>query len=135
MVIKGQLLAFQQGENTKKVNANNRKFLRFKYCFNNSIPICCTTYQNLTGVGHTYLDNVIKHFREYGLEERTHGNTGKAPKNMNRIEVNYDIACEVHAFLKNYSNVHSAPKNTGQPGLINPIRLLNRVGINNFNDP
>ena len=29
----------------------------------------------------------------------------------------------------------SAPKNTGRPGLIDPIRLLNRVGINNFNDP
>ena len=35
-----------------------------------------------------------------------HSNTGKAPKNMNRIEVNYDIAYDIYAFLKNYSNVH-----------------------------
>jgi hypothetical protein len=47
MIIKGQLLAFQQDENTKKVNANNRKFSRFKYCFNNSLPICRTTYKIL----------------------------------------------------------------------------------------
>jgi hypothetical protein len=109
MVIKEQLLAFQQDENTKKVNASNRKFLRFKYCFNNSFPICCTTYQNLTSVGHSYLDNVIKHFREYGLEERTHGNTGRAPKNMKRIEVNYSVACEIYNFLNNYLDIHSLP--------------------------
>ena len=65
MVIKGQLMAFQ--------NTNNRKISRFKYCFNNSLPICHITYKALTGIGHTYLDNVIKHFREYGLKERCHG--------------------------------------------------------------
>jgi hypothetical protein len=39
MVIKGQLLAFQKDENTKKVNSSNRKYLRFNYCYNNNIPI------------------------------------------------------------------------------------------------
>ena len=88
MVIKGQLIAFQHDENTKKTTINNKKVLGcFKYCFNNSTSICRGTYQALVGVGHTYLDNVIKHLREYGLEERIHGNTGKVPKNMNRIEV------------------------------------------------
>ncbi|RIA79589.1 hypothetical protein C1645_840332 [Glomus cerebriforme] len=62
MVIKEQLLAFQQDENTKKVKTNNRKFLHFKYCFNNSLVICRNTYQNLTGIGYTYLDTIIKHF-------------------------------------------------------------------------
>ncbi|PKK70580.1 hypothetical protein RhiirC2_866099 [Rhizophagus irregularis] len=75
MVIKGQLMAFQHDENTKKVTANNRKFFHFKYCFNNSTPICRSTYQALVGVGHSYLDNVIKHLREFGLEERIHEQT------------------------------------------------------------
>ncbi|GBC03703.1 hypothetical protein RclHR1_05270012 [Rhizophagus clarus] len=86
---KWQLLAFQQDENTKKVMANNRKFLRFKYCFNNNISIYRTTYQNLT--------------------ERTHGNTERLPKNMKRIEVSYSIACEIYNFLKNYADVHGLP--------------------------
>ncbi|RGB23822.1 hypothetical protein C1646_773957 [Rhizophagus diaphanus] len=63
----------------------------------------------LVGVGHTYLDNIIKHLREYGLEERIHGNTGNVLKNMNRVEVNYDIAYEIYNFLKNYSDIHSLP--------------------------
>src|SRR5690348_3397415 len=100
MVIKGQLIAFQQDENTKKTTADNRKFFRFKYCFNNSTPICRGTYQALVGIGHSYLDNVIKHLREYGLEERIHGNNGKVPKNKNRVEVNYDMAHEIYNFLK-----------------------------------
>lgn len=109
MVVKGQLIAFQQDENTRKVTANNRKFFRFKYCYNNNISVCRSTYQALIGVGHTYLDNIIKHLREYGLEERIHGNTGNVPKNMKRIEVNYDIACEIYNFLKNYSDIHGLP--------------------------
>ena len=102
------------------MSTNNRKFLRFKYCFNKSLPICRTTYQNLTGVGHTYLDSIIKYFREYGLEERTHGNTGRAPKNMKRIEVNYSVACEIYNFLKNYADVYDLPS---------PGRNFNKISI------
>ncbi len=109
MVIKGQLIAFQKDENTKKVNSNNRKFLCFNYCFNNSLSICHTTYQDLVGVGHTYLDNVIKYFREYGLEERIYGNTGRALKNMKHVEVNYGVASEIYNFLKNYSDIYGIP--------------------------
>jgi hypothetical protein len=109
MVFKGQLLAFQQDENTKKITSNDRKIIRFRYCFNNSLPICRTTYQNLTGVGHTHLDNVIKHLREYSLEERTYDNTGRSPKNMKRIDVNYSVATEIYNFLKNYADVHGLP--------------------------
>ncbi|PKY19568.1 hypothetical protein RhiirB3_469220 [Rhizophagus irregularis] len=72
MVIKGQLMAFQHDENTKKVTANNRKFFHFKYCFNNSTPICRSTYQALVGVDHSYLDNVIKHLREFGQNKNNY---------------------------------------------------------------
>jgi hypothetical protein len=106
MVIKRQLMAFQKDENTRKVSEKNRKFVRFNYCYNNDIQICRTTYENLIGTSHKYLDTIIQHLRENGLEERIHRNTGRAPKNMNRIEINYDIACDVYLFLKNYSNVH-----------------------------
>jgi len=109
MVIKGQLLTFQQDENTKKVFANNRKVVRCKYKFNNDLPICRNTYQALVEVGHTYLDNIIKHLKEYGLEERIHGNTGKVPKNMKRVEINYDLACEIYNFLKNYADIYGLP--------------------------
>ena len=108
MVIKGQLMAFQQDENSKKITANNRKFTRFNYCFNSNLSICRTTYQVLTGIGHTYLDNLIKHLRECGLDERVYGNTGKVPK-TNRIEVNYDISYEIYNFLKNYTDIHGLP--------------------------
>jgi hypothetical protein len=117
MVIKGQLLAFQQDENTKKVTANNRKFSRFNYCFNNSLPICRTTYQALVGVGHSYLDAVIKHLREYGLEERIHGSSGKVPKNK---KLSHDISCEIYNFLKNYADIH---------GLPSPGRNLNKTSM------
>ncbi|CAG8500551.1 9137_t:CDS:2, partial [Scutellospora calospora] len=46
---------------------------------------------------------------KYGLEECVHGNTSRAPKNMNRIELSYDIACDVYQFLKNYSNIYGMP--------------------------
>ncbi|CAG8826710.1 25299_t:CDS:2, partial [Gigaspora margarita] len=42
--------------------------------------------------GRTYLKNIKQHLQEHGLEECIHGNTGRAPKNMNHIEVNYDLA-------------------------------------------
>lgn len=109
MVVKGQLMAFQKDENTRKANSENRKFVRFNYCYNNDLSICRTTYENLIGVSHKYLDAIIQHLREHGVEERIHGNTGRAPKNMKRIEVNYDMACDIYAFLKNYSNVHGMP--------------------------
>ena len=109
MVIKGQLIAFQQDENTKKRTANNRKFLRFKYCYNNNTPICHITYQAFVRVGHTYLDNVIKHLRENGLEEYIYDNTGRASKNMKQVEINYDIACEIYNFLKNYADIYGLP--------------------------
>ncbi|RIB25065.1 hypothetical protein C2G38_2166867 [Gigaspora rosea] len=109
MVIKGQLLAFQRNENTDKVTNDNRKNLRFSYCYNHDIPVCLDTYLNLVGVGRTYLNNIKQHLQEHGLEERIHGNTGRAPKNMDRIEVNYDLACDIFKFLKNYSNIHGMP--------------------------
>jgi hypothetical protein len=82
MVVKGQLMAFQRDENTQKVNSNNRKFVRFNYCYNNDLLICCTMYENLIGANHKYLDTIIQHLQEHGIEERVHGNTGRAPKNM-----------------------------------------------------
>ncbi|PKC50171.1 hypothetical protein RhiirA1_487160, partial [Rhizophagus irregularis] len=81
-------------------------------------PICHSTYQALVGVGHSYLDNVIKHLREFGFEERIHGNTGNVPKNMIHVEVNYDMVCEIYNFLKNYSDIH---------GLPSPGRKLNKI--------
>lgn len=113
-----KLIAFQQDKNTRKVTANNRKFFHFKYCYNNNILICHSTYQVLVGVGHSYLDNIIKYLREYGLKEHIHGNIGNAPKNMNCVEVNYDIACEIYNFLQNYFNIH---------GLPSPGRKLNKI--------
>ncbi|UZO12804.1 uncharacterized protein OCT59_004320 [Rhizophagus irregularis] len=106
MVVKGQLMAFQKDKNTRKVNSNDRKFVRFNYCYNNDLLICRTMYENLIGASHKYLDTIIQHLREHSIEERVHGNTGRAPKNMKRIEVNYDVANDVQVFLKNYSNVH-----------------------------
>ncbi|CAG8489995.1 14401_t:CDS:2 [Cetraspora pellucida] len=72
MVIKGQLLAFQKDENTNKVNTTNRKYLRFNYCYNNSLPICRATYEALVGVSHSYIDSMIQHLKKHGLEERIH---------------------------------------------------------------
>ncbi|PKY53916.1 hypothetical protein RhiirA4_472401 [Rhizophagus irregularis] len=109
MVVKSQLMVFQKDENTRKVNKSNRKYVRFNYCFNNDLPICHATYENLIGASHKYLDT-----------EHIHGNTGKAPKNMNRIEVNYNIACDVFLFLKNYSNVH---------GMLSPGRHFNEISM------
>ena len=109
MVVKGQLMAFQKDENTKKVSSENRKYLRFNYSYNNDIPICRNTYLTLLGVSHKYLNSIVQHLREHGLEERIHGNTGRTPKNMDRIEISYDVACDVYEFLKNYSNIHGMP--------------------------
>ncbi|CAG8611398.1 12397_t:CDS:2 [Gigaspora rosea] len=53
--------------------------------------------------------SLVKHLREHGLKERIHGNTGRAPKNMKCVEVNYSVACDVFMFLKNYSNIHGMP--------------------------
>ncbi|GBB93719.1 hypothetical protein RclHR1_02220014 [Rhizophagus clarus] len=98
-----------RSSNQPKVSESNRKVVRFNYCYNNDLSICRAIYKNLIGASHKYLDTIIQHLREYGIEERIHENTGRAPKNMNRIKVNYDIACDVFSFLKNYSNVHGMP--------------------------
>ncbi|CAG8600851.1 9472_t:CDS:2 [Gigaspora margarita] len=101
--------AFQRNENTDKVTNDDKKNLHFSYCYNHDIPVCLDTYLNLVGVGRTYLKNIKQHLQEHGLEERIHGNTSRAPKNMNRIEVNYDLVCDIFKFLKNYSNIHGMP--------------------------
>ncbi|GES94708.1 hypothetical protein GLOIN_2v466922 [Rhizophagus clarus] len=120
MVVKGQLMAFQKDKNTRKVSESNRKVVRFNYYYNNDLPICHATYKNLIGASHKYLDTIIQHLREYGIEECIYGNTGRAPKNMNRIKVNYDIACDVFSFLKNYSNVYGMPS---------PRRYCNEISM------
>ncbi|GET00086.1 hypothetical protein GLOIN_2v1769618 [Rhizophagus clarus] len=112
-----------RSSNQPKVSESNRKVVRFNYCYNNDLSICRAIYKNLIGASHKYLDTIIQHLREYGIEERIHENTGRAPKNMNRIKVNYDIACDVFSFLKNYSNVHvycdyiQAYKKKHEPGI------------------
>ncbi|RIA93443.1 hypothetical protein C1645_819411 [Glomus cerebriforme] len=73
------------------------------------ILICRITYEALVRVNHKYIDVIIKHLREYGLEERIYGNTGRSPKNMNRVDINYNMSCEIYEFLKNYSNIHDIP--------------------------
>ncbi|PKC17578.1 hypothetical protein RhiirA5_346049, partial [Rhizophagus irregularis] len=98
-----------------KCTCNSKCFEKIGY---ESTPICRSTYQALVGVDHSYLDNVIKHLREFGLEERIHDNTGNVPKNMIRVEVNYDMACEIYNFLKNYSDIHGLPL---------PGRKLNKI--------
>ncbi|CAG8455593.1 9643_t:CDS:2 [Cetraspora pellucida] len=109
MVIKGQLMAFQKEDNTKKTSSDNRKYFHLNYYYNNDIQICYNTYLALAGVSHKYLENIKQHLQDHGLEEHIHSNTGRAPKNMNRIEVNYNVACEVFKFLKNYSDVYGLP--------------------------
>ncbi|KAF0554854.1 chaperonin: PROVISIONAL [Gigaspora margarita] len=85
----------------------DKKRWRYNYCYNNDIKIWHSTYLALVGISQKYLENIVKHFRDHGLEVCVHGNTGRAPKNMNRIELSYDIACDVYQFLKNYSNIHA----------------------------
>ncbi|CAG8840539.1 44639_t:CDS:2, partial [Gigaspora margarita] len=52
-------------------------------------------------VSHKYLEAVEQYLREHSLKEHIYSNTGRAPKNMNHIEVNYNIACKVfnYAFI------------------------------------
>ncbi|GBC06484.1 hypothetical protein RclHR1_06880001 [Rhizophagus clarus] len=59
MVIKGQFMAFQKDDNTRKANSDNRKFVCFSYCYNSNLPICRTTYKNLIETSHKYLDAII----------------------------------------------------------------------------
>src|SRR5579859_7837058 len=99
MVIKGQLMAFQKDGKPTKDN-KDKKYSRYNFRFNDNLSICRPTYLALVGVSHKYLDNIKGHLQQHGLEERTHGNTSKTPKNMNRIEVNYDLAYEIQEFLK-----------------------------------
>jgi len=51
-------MAFQKDENTRK-NSENRKFVHFNYCYNSDLLIYRTTYENLIGVSHKYLDTII----------------------------------------------------------------------------
>ncbi|CAG8688113.1 21019_t:CDS:2 [Cetraspora pellucida] len=75
LVVKGQLMAFQKDENTKKVTTTNRKYLQFNYCFNNSLSVCYTTYEVLVRVNHKYIDAIIQYLKEYSLDERIYSNT------------------------------------------------------------
>ncbi|RIA90814.1 hypothetical protein C1645_769005, partial [Glomus cerebriforme] len=99
----GQLIAFQKDKEITK----NKKYFHFNFCFNNNLLICHTTYLALIEVSHYYLDNIKKHLQKYSLQERIHGNTGNIPKNKNHIEVNYNLAYEIHEFLKNYTNIYA----------------------------
>ncbi|CAG8835718.1 20457_t:CDS:2, partial [Cetraspora pellucida] len=65
MAIKGQLLAFQKSDDTRKVTNTNRKNLFFGYCYNRDISVCCNTYLALVGIGHKYLENIKRHLQEY----------------------------------------------------------------------
>ncbi|CAG8475198.1 35724_t:CDS:2 [Gigaspora margarita] len=89
MVIKGQLMAFQKNEDPKKVSNENKKYVHFRFCYNNSIQVCHDTYLALVGVSYKYLDTIKKHLQEHGLGERIYENTGRAPKNMKRVERDY----------------------------------------------
>ncbi|RGB37405.1 hypothetical protein C1646_756931 [Rhizophagus diaphanus] len=54
-------------------------------------------------------ENTRKVNEKHGIKECIYGNTGKAPKNINHIKVNYYIASDIFLFLKNYSNVYGMP--------------------------
>ncbi|RIA93867.1 hypothetical protein C1645_818840 [Glomus cerebriforme] len=73
---------FEKGkyENTRKANEDNRKFVHFNYRYNNNLLICRITYENLIGTSHKYLDKIIQHLLEYGIEEYVHGNTSRTQK-------------------------------------------------------
>ncbi|CAG8572773.1 8733_t:CDS:2, partial [Scutellospora calospora] len=107
--LKLKLMAFQKDENMKKVTATNRKYLQFNYCFNNSLLVCCTIYEALVGVNHKYIDTIIQYLKEYSLDKHIHSNISKSPKNINRVEINYDIISMPVIFLRtsySYASVY-----------------------------
>src|SRR5207253_849642 len=105
---KGQLIAFQQNENTERVTNNDRKIF-FRYCYNNDISVCLNIYLTLVRISCKYLNSIKQHLHKHGLEEHIHRNTSRAPKNINRIEVNYNLVYDIYLFLKNYASIHGMP--------------------------
>lgn len=47
-------------------------------------------------------------------------NTSNIPKNINHVDVNYDVIYRIYKFLKNYSNIR---------GLLLPRRNFNKISI------
>ena len=59
----------------------------------------------LHNISRTRLYNVSEHLITNGFKPRVHGNKGRMPKHA----CQYDDACRVVDFVKNYADVHSVP--------------------------
>lgn len=75
----------------------------YKYQFNGLIKICQSIFMKLCGIGKRTLENLQDHYKQYGLDERIHGNTGRAPSLESKIKITNEIATSVKNFLNNYA--------------------------------
>ncbi|CAG8534288.1 18107_t:CDS:2 [Gigaspora rosea] len=71
------------------------------------IPLNKLNEFNFVDVPDNYIEDKI--YDDLKLKIKKFFDKGQAPKNMDRIEVNYDLACDIFKFLKNYSNIHGMP--------------------------
>src|SRR5439155_12355628 len=62
-----------ENNNSKKSRTN------YRYNFNASSRICINVFIKLCGVSKKVFDNIKKHYKKFGLDERIHKNTGRVP--------------------------------------------------------
>ena len=88
--------------------SKNPTIQKYRYCFNATFPICQPVYIKLCGINKKMINTLQDHLNTNGLNERTHGNTGRIPK-TERIFVDTSITFPLKEFLIKYGKIHGLP--------------------------
>lgn len=98
MYLKGYFIASQKSDN------QNKRLKRSDYSWK-GVSICRDTFQALHGVYSQKMTTIKKHLEEYGLCERVHKNTGRAPQNRKKyVDLSFDHSLQIVNFLTSYAN-------------------------------
>lgn len=92
-----------ENNNSKKSRTN------YRYNFNASSRICINVFIKLCGVSKKVFDNIKKHYKKFGLDERIHKNTGRVPGWNSKTKITEEISISVNNFLINYAIKYGLP--------------------------
>ena len=67
--------------------------------------ICRTMFMFLHGVGHSRLENLIKHYASEGISNRVHKNAQRRPHN----QTSFEVTTRVKEFIELFADNHALP--------------------------
>lgn len=109
LFLKAQLLAMEIENKNLKSSEKIIQRTNYRFCFNSTYSLCQTAFLMLYNISDHKFKNIVEHLHNEGINERIHGNTGRAPIYKTKVNIDENLKFIVKNFLNQYSLIHGLP--------------------------